>query len=77
EVYIRAHSEKVLSEIPLKNVEHTKGENYSKGKITLAKLIELKPLLVKEKVFIASLPFALNADATQVSAEQKAVHLKN
>ena len=77
EVYVRAHSEKVLSEIPLKNVEHTKGENYSKGKITLAKLIELKPLLVKEKVFIASLPFALGADASQVSAEQKAVHLKN
>ncbi len=78
EVYVRASSEKVLNEIKLKEGKHIKGKNYATGKISLAQLLELKPLLSKEKVFLASLPFAIGHKEKAVSAEaQKELHLNN
>ncbi len=58
EVYVRA-SERVLSEINLKDKKHAKGTDYATGKLSLAQLIDLKPLLTNEKVFLASLPFSI------------------
>lgn len=77
EVYVRAKSEKALNEIPLKDVNHSKGEHFATGKITLAQLIELKPLLSKDKVFIASLPFAQHNNESKETKTEKQVHLKN
>lgn len=59
EVYVRTNSEKTLNEIGLKDRKYAKGDEYATGKISLAQLIELKPWLVREKVFLASLPFSL------------------
>jgi homoserine O-acetyltransferase len=78
EVYIRANSEKVLNDIKLKDLKHTKGQNFATGKISLAHLIEIKPLLEKEKVFLASLPFSLaGKEKATTSTTEKQLHLKN
>jgi len=75
DVYIRVNSGKVLKEIPLKNLKHINGENVATGKLGLAQLIELKPLLTKEKVFVAALPFAVKHEVKEIKS-QKQLHLK-
>jgi homoserine O-acetyltransferase len=82
EVYLRSPNEKILDQIPLKNRE-TYGRNFATGRISLAKLLEIKPLLMQEKVFFASLPFSTdpNKNAAKELAEaqlqKEAIHLKN
>ena len=71
----RSSSGKVLKEIPLKNLKHINGENVATGKLGLAQLIELKPFLTKEKVFVAALPFAVKHEVKEIKS-QKEVHLK-
>jgi homoserine O-acetyltransferase len=82
EVYLRTPNENILEQIPLKNAEKH-GRNFATGKLTLAQLIKLKPLLEKEKVFLATLPFSTNPNknATKelldAQLQKEALHLKN
>jgi hypothetical protein len=55
----------------LKNLKHNKGDNFATGKVSLAQLIELKPLLTREKVFLASLPFSLTGEHKEVREHKK------
>jgi len=82
EVYLRTPNEKILEQIPLRNAE-THGRNFATGKLTLAELIKIKPLLAKEKVFLASLPFTVDGDKSaakelaEAQLQKEALHLKN
>ncbi len=61
-VYLRAPNGKLFEQIPLRNGE-THGSNFVTGTLTIAELKKLKPLLEKEKVFLASLPFKTDSKA--------------
>lgn len=75
EVYLRTPDEKVLKQIPLRNAE-THGRNFATGRITLEELKKIKPLLEKEKVFLASLPYSVNASKDAI-LELAEVQLQN
>jgi len=81
EVYLRSPNEKVLEQVPLKNKE-TYGKSFATGKLKLSELMKLKPLLEKEKVFLASLPFSTDPakSAAQELADaqiaKEALHLR-
>jgi homoserine O-acetyltransferase len=67
EIYLRAASVDIFKQIPWKEINHKPGEKFASGKITLADLIHIKPLLEKEKIFLASLPFSPVNDTEELS----------
>ncbi len=70
EVYLRTPNEKIFEQISLRNAE-SHGRNFVTGSIRLAELKRLKPLLEKEKVFLASLPFRQEHSGTAMAGKEE------